>query len=64
MLYGIALQAVLPAIPFFARNQVGLSFEQFATAKGVIGQLGLLLGPFLGRGWSGYIPSSSPAWWF
>ena len=51
MLYGIAFQAVLPAIPFFARDQLGLSFEQFATAKGVIGQLGLLvLGPFLGAG--------------
>jgi MFS family permease len=49
MLYGIAYQAVLPAIPFFARDQLGLSYEQYATAKGVIGQLGLvLLGPFLG----------------
>ncbi|MBD3370553.1 MFS transporter [Candidatus Fermentibacteria bacterium] len=49
MLYGIAFQAVLPAIPFFARDQLGLSYEQYATAKGVIGQLGLVfLGPFLG----------------
>ncbi|MBN1434843.1 MFS transporter [Candidatus Fermentibacterales bacterium] len=49
MLYGIGFMIVLPAIPFFAQDVLRLSYEQYATAKGVIGQIGmLLLGPFMG----------------
>lgn len=49
MLYGFGFIVVLPAIPFFAQDVLGLSYEQYATAKGVIGQIGLLLlGPFMG----------------
>lgn len=47
--YGIAFLMVLPVIPFFATEKLGLDYEQYALAKGVIGQLGiLLLSPFLG----------------
>jgi MFS family permease len=49
MLYGVGFMVVLPAIPFFASDVLGLSYEQYAVSKGVIGQLGiLLLGPFMG----------------
>jgi MFS family permease len=49
MLYGFAFMMVLPAIPFFARDVLGLRYEQYALAKGVIAQTGiLLLSPFMG----------------
>ncbi len=48
-IYGIAFLMILPVIPFFATEKLGLDYEQYAMAKGVIGQLGiLLLSPFLG----------------
>jgi len=48
-LYGIAFLMVLPVIPFFATERLGLDYEQYAVAKGVIGQLGILfLSPMLG----------------
>ena len=48
-LYGIAFLMLLPVIPFFATEKLGLDYEQYALAKGVIGQFGvLLLSPFLG----------------
>ncbi len=48
-LYGIAFLMLLPVIPFFATDKLGLDYEQYAMAKGVIGQIGvLLLSPFLG----------------
>jgi len=48
-LYGIAFLMLLPVIPFFATDRLGLDYEQYALAKGVIGQAGvLLLSPFLG----------------
>jgi len=48
-LYGIAFLMLLPVIPFFATDKLGLDYEQYALAKGVIGQVGvLLLSPFLG----------------
>lgn len=49
MVYGFGFMCVQPAIPFYSQEVLGLSYEQYAMAKGVIGQLGLLLlGPFLG----------------
>lgn len=51
MLYGFGFMGIQPAIPFFARDVLHLSYEQYATAKGVLGQLGLVvLGPLLGAG--------------
>lgn len=51
MLYGFGFMGIQPAIPFFARDVLHLTYEQYATAKGVLGQLGLvLLGPLLGAG--------------
>ncbi|MCD4776948.1 MAG: MFS transporter [Candidatus Aegiribacteria sp.] len=48
-IYGIAFLMILPVIPFFATEKLGLDYEQYALAKGVIGQLGiLLLSPLLG----------------
>lgn len=48
-LYGIAFLMLLPVIPFFATDRLGLDYEQYAMAKGVIGQLGVLfLSPLLG----------------
>ena len=48
-LYGIAFLMLLPVIPFFAIDRLGLDYQQYAMAKGVIGQIGvLLLSPFLG----------------
>jgi predicted MFS family arabinose efflux permease len=39
---------LLPVIPFFATDMLGLDYGQYALAKGVIGQLGILfLSPFL-----------------
>jgi len=47
--YGLAYLMLLPVIPFFATERLHLDYEQYATAKGVIGQLGiLLLSPLLG----------------
>ncbi len=49
MIYGFGFMTILPAIPFYSQEVLGLSYEQYALAKGVIGQLGLLLlAPFLG----------------
>ncbi len=49
MVYGFAFMMVLPAIPFFARDVLGLRYEQYAMAKGVLAQIGiLLLSPFMG----------------
>ncbi|MCD4707321.1 MAG: MFS transporter [Candidatus Sabulitectum sp.] len=49
MIYGFGFMTILPAIPFFSQEVLDLSYEQYALAKGVIGQLGLLLlAPFLG----------------
>lgn len=49
MIYGFGFMVILPAIPFFSQEVLGLSYEQYALAKGVVGQLGLLLlAPFLG----------------
>jgi MFS family permease len=49
MLYGFGYMIVLPVIPFFASDVLGLSYEQYALAKSVIGQMGLLfLAPWLG----------------
>jgi MFS family permease len=49
MLYGFGYMIVLPVIPFFASDMLGLSYEQYALAKSVIGQLGLVfLAPWLG----------------
>ncbi|MBN2588085.1 MAG: MFS transporter [Candidatus Fermentibacteraceae bacterium] len=48
-LYGIAFLMILPVIPFFATEKLELDYEQYAMAKGVIGQLGILfLSPMLG----------------
>ncbi len=48
-IYGIAFLMILPVIPFFAIDRLGLDYEQYALAKGVIGQIGVLfLSPFLG----------------
>lgn len=48
-LYGIAFLMILPVIPFFATERLKLDYEQYAMAKGVIGQLGILfLSPMLG----------------
>ena len=48
-IYGIAFLMILPVIPFFAIDRLGLDYEQYALAKGVIGQIGvLILSPFLG----------------
>ncbi len=48
-LYGIAFLMILPVIPFFATDRLGLNYEQYAMAKGVIGQMGILfLSPILG----------------
>jgi MFS family permease len=49
MIYGFAFMMVLPAIPLFARDVLHLRYEQYALAKGVIAQIGiLLLSPFMG----------------
>lgn len=49
MLYGIGFMVVLPAIPFFAKDILMLDYGQYATARGVIAQVGmLLLSPFFG----------------
>lgn len=49
MIYGFGFMTIQPAIPFYSTEVLGLSYEQYALAKGVIGQLGLLLlAPFLG----------------
>ncbi len=49
MIYGFGFMTIQPAIPFYSQEVLGLSYEQYALAKGVIGQLGLLLlAPFLG----------------
>jgi len=49
MVYGFAFMMILPAIPFFARDVLHLRYEQYAFAKGVLAQLGiLLLSPFMG----------------
>lgn len=51
MLYGFGFMGIQPAIPFFARDVLNLTYEQYATAKGVLGQLGLVvLGPLMGAG--------------
>jgi MFS family permease len=48
-LYGMAYLMLLPVIPFFATDRLHLDYEQYAMAKGVVGQIGiLLLSPFLG----------------
>jgi hypothetical protein len=48
-IYGIAFLMILPVIPFFATDVLRLDYEQYALAKGVIGQLGVLfLSPLLG----------------
>ncbi len=48
-LYGIAFLMILPVIPFFATDRLGLDYEQYAMAKGVIGQMGVLfLSPLMG----------------
>jgi len=48
-LYGMGFLMLLPVIPFFATDVLELSYEQYAVAKGVIAQLGVLfLSPFLG----------------
>jgi len=48
-LYGVAFLMLLPVIPYFATDVLHLDYEQYAFAKGVIGQLGvLLLSPFMG----------------
>ena len=48
-LYGVAFLMLLPVIPYFATDVLNLDYEQYAMAKGVIGQLGvLLLSPFMG----------------
>ncbi len=48
-LYGIAFLMVLPVIPFYATERLGLDYKQYAVSRGVIGQLGvLLLSPLLG----------------
>ena len=48
-IYGIAFLMILPVIPFFATDRLGLDYQQYATAKGVIGQMGiLLLSPVMG----------------
>ncbi|MBD3277405.1 MAG: MFS transporter [Candidatus Aegiribacteria sp.] len=48
-IYGIAFLMVLPVIPFFATEKLHLDYQEYALAKGVIGQLGVLLfSPFLG----------------
>jgi MFS family permease len=49
MVYGFGFMSIQPAIPFFSQEVLKLSYEQYAMAKGVIGQMGMLfLGPFLG----------------
>ncbi len=49
MMYGFAFMMILPAIPFFARDVLGLNYREYATAKGLIAQAGILfLSPFLG----------------
>ncbi len=49
MLYGFAFMMILPAIPFFARDYLHLDYGEYAAAKGVIAQMGiLLLSPFMG----------------
>lgn len=49
MIYGFAFMMVLPAIPLFARDCLGLRYEQYALAKGLVAQVGiLLLSPFMG----------------
>lgn len=49
MTYGFGFMCIQPAIPFYSQEVLGLSYEQYAMAKGVLGQMGLLvLGPFLG----------------
>ncbi len=49
MVYGFAFMMILPAIPFFARDILHLRYEQYAFAKGVLAQIGiLLLSPFMG----------------
>jgi len=49
MTYGFGFMSIQPAIPFYSQEVLGLSYQQYAMAKGVLGQLGLLaLGPFLG----------------
>ncbi|PIE51102.1 hypothetical protein CSA37_01520 [Candidatus Fermentibacteria bacterium] len=49
MAYGFGFMCVQPAIPFFSREVLGLSYGQYAMAKGVLGQMGIVvLGPFLG----------------
>ncbi len=48
-IYGIAFLMILPVIPFFATDRLMLDYGQYAMAKGVIGQLGILfLSPMLG----------------
>lgn len=49
MLYGFAFMMILPAVPFFARDYLHLDYGEYAAAKGVIAQVGiLLLSPFMG----------------
>lgn len=49
MTYGFGFMSIQPAIPFYSQEILGLTYEQYAMAKGVLGQTGLLfLGPFLG----------------
>ncbi|HOD19006.1 MAG TPA: MFS transporter [Candidatus Fermentibacter daniensis] len=49
MIYGFAFMMILPAIPFFARDVLGLRYEQYAFAKGVLAQIGILfLSPLMG----------------
>ena len=49
MTYGFGFMCIQPAIPFYSQEILGLSYGQYAMAKGVLGQMGLLvLGPFLG----------------
>ncbi len=49
MTYGFGYMCIQPAIPFYSQEVLGLTYEQYAMAKGVLGQMGLLvLAPYLG----------------
>ena len=49
MTYGFGYMCIPPAIPFYSQEVLGLTYEQYAMAKGVLGQMGLLvLAPYLG----------------
>ncbi len=47
--YGVGFLMLLPVVPVFATERLSLSYEEYAMAKGVIGQMGvLLLSPLMG----------------